>query len=168
MRVIIAIGIAGLLLFNAATPAAAGDLDADKQVIRDYIDNAINKRQPETAERYFAADYIEHNPHLPPGINGKKQFIAAVLKGFSDYHGEIEDIVAEGDEVVTPDALDRHPGRPVPRSSRDGQQGAVRHLRFLPHRKRQGRRTLGCGRFTDPRHHSGPRPADQVGPASSR
>lgn len=101
MRVVIAVGIAGLLLFNAATPAAAGDLDANKQVIRDYIDNAINKRRPETAERYFAADYIEHNPHLPPGIDGKKQFIAAVLKGFSDYHGEIEDIVAEGDEVVT-------------------------------------------------------------------
>lgn len=101
MRIVIAAGIAGLLLFNAATPVAAGDLDANKQVIRDYIDNAINKRQPETAEHYFAANYIEHNPHLPPGIDGKKKFITAVLKGFSDYHGKIEDIVAEGDEVVT-------------------------------------------------------------------
>lgn len=101
MRIVIAAGIAGLLLFNAAAPVAAGDLDANKQVIRDYIDNAINKRQPETAEHYFAANYIEHNPHLPPGIDGKKKFITAVLKGFSDYHGKIEDIVAEGDEVVT-------------------------------------------------------------------
>ena len=102
MRIVIAVGIAGLLLFNAATPAAAaGDLDANKQLVRDYIDTAINKRQPDTAERYFAADYVEHNPHLPPGIDGKKKFIGAVLKGFSDYHGEIEDIVAEGDEVVT-------------------------------------------------------------------
>jgi predicted SnoaL-like aldol condensation-catalyzing enzyme len=81
MRIVIAVGIAGLLLFNAATPGAAGDADA--QVIRDYIDNAINKRQPEAAERYFAVDYIEHNPHLPPDIDGKKQFIAAVLKGFT-------------------------------------------------------------------------------------
>jgi predicted ester cyclase len=98
--VIVAVGFAGLLLANAITPAAAGDLNANKQLIRDYIDNAINKRQPDTAERYFAADYVEHNPHLPPGIAGKKQFLAAVLKGFSDYHGQIEDIVAEGDEVV--------------------------------------------------------------------
>jgi len=44
MRVIIAIGIAGLLLFNAATPAAAGDLDADKQVIRDYIDKCHQQK----------------------------------------------------------------------------------------------------------------------------
>jgi predicted ester cyclase len=101
MRIIMAIGFAGLLLVNAVTPVAASDLGANKQLVRDYIDNAINKRQPETAERYFAANYIEYNAHLPAGINGKKQFIAAVLKGFSDYHGEIEDIVAEGDEVVT-------------------------------------------------------------------
>lgn len=102
MRIIVvAVGFAGLLLVKAITPAAAAGLDANKQLIRDYIDNAINKKQPETAERYFAADYIEHNPHLPPGIAGKKQFIATVMKGFSDYHGEIEDMVAEGDEVVT-------------------------------------------------------------------
>jgi predicted SnoaL-like aldol condensation-catalyzing enzyme len=101
MRILIVVGFAGLLLVKALTPATAGDLDANKQLVRDYIDNAINKRQPAAAERYFAANYIEHNPHLPAGIAGKKRFIAAVLKGFSDYHGEITDIVAEGDEVVT-------------------------------------------------------------------
>jgi predicted ester cyclase len=101
MRIGIAVGITGLLLFNAVMPATASDLAANKQLVRDYIDNAINKRQPDTAEHYFASDYVEHNPHLPPGIAGKKQFIASVLKGFSDYHGEIEDILAEGDEVVT-------------------------------------------------------------------
>src|SRR5262249_1012034 len=35
------------------------------------------------------------------GIPGKVQFIASLLKGFSDYHGEIEDVLAEGDKVVT-------------------------------------------------------------------
>ncbi len=101
MRFVITVGFASLLLFNAVMPAAASDLAANKQLVRDYIDNAINKRQPDAAARYFAANYVEHNPHLPPGIAGKKKFITAVLKGFSDYHGEIEDIVAEGDEVVT-------------------------------------------------------------------
>lgn len=101
MRMVIAVAFAGLLLVKLAIPAMAGDLSANKHLVRDYIDNAINKRQPETAERYFAANYIEHNPHLPAGIAGKKQFITAVLKGFSDYHGEIEAIMAEGDEVVT-------------------------------------------------------------------
>lgn len=101
MRFVITVGFASLLLFNAVMPAAASDLAANKRLVRDYIDNAINKRQPDAAERYFAVNYVEHNPHLPPGIDGKKKFIAAVLKGFSDYHGDIEGIVAEGDEVVT-------------------------------------------------------------------
>jgi predicted ester cyclase len=101
MRIVVAVSVAGLLLLNSIAPVAADDLDANKRLIRDYIDSAINKRQPEAAERYFSTDYVEHNPHLPPGIDGKKKFIAAVLKGFSDYHGEIEDVVAEGDEVVT-------------------------------------------------------------------
>ena len=88
-------GIAGV------QPArAAADLGAEKQLVRDYIEAAINRRQPDAAERYFAADYQEHNPNLPPGIAGKKQFLASLLQGFSDYHGEIEDIVAEGNKVA--------------------------------------------------------------------
>ena len=101
MRMVTAVGFAGLLLVNATLPAAAGNLDTNKQLIRDYIDNAINKRQPDIAERYFAANYVEHNPRLLGGIAGKKKFITGVLTGFSDYHGEIEAIMAEGDEVVT-------------------------------------------------------------------
>jgi predicted ester cyclase len=64
-------------------------------------ENAINKRQPDVAGDYFAADYVEHNPRLPRGLAGKKQFIASLIAGFSDYHGEIEQVLAEGDMVVT-------------------------------------------------------------------
>jgi predicted ester cyclase len=101
MRISMLTAVAGLILLAAAIPIAAADVDSNKQLIRDYIQNAINLRLPEAADRYFANDFIEHNPNLPSGISGKKQFITSVLKGFSDYHGEIEDILAEGDEVVT-------------------------------------------------------------------
>ena len=100
MRNYTSAAVAGLALLAAVVPGAAADPDANKQLIRDYIENAINRRQPEVAERYLAADYIEHNPNLPSGIPGKKQFIASLLKGFSGYHGEIEDILAEGDKVA--------------------------------------------------------------------
>jgi|SRR5579863_7061518 len=102
MRIIIvAVGIAGVLLFKAVTPAAASDLNANKQLVRDYIENVMNKHQADAAGNYFADDYVEHNPRLPPGLAGKKKFIASLAAGFSDYHGEIQQIVAEGDEVVT-------------------------------------------------------------------
>lgn len=93
--------LAGVVLLAAISRAAAADDAANKQLVRDYIENAINKHRPEIVGDYFAADYIEHNPRLPVGLAGKKQFIASLDAGFSDYHGEIEQILAEGDRVVT-------------------------------------------------------------------
>ena len=48
----------------------------------------------------MAVDLIEHNPNLPQGRDGKKRFVEPVLDGFSDYRGEIVEILAEGDKVV--------------------------------------------------------------------
>ena len=92
--------ILALLTAGAASTACAADLEANKQIQRDYIENVINRRQPETADRYIAPGLIEHNPNLPQGLEGRKQFVAAVLAGFSDYHGEIQEIMAEDDKVV--------------------------------------------------------------------
>jgi predicted ester cyclase len=90
----------GALVGLATVTSAAADPAANKQLYRDYIENVFNKRQPSVADRYVAVDFIEHNPNLPQGLAGKKQFVASVLAGFSDYHGEIQDIVAEGDKLV--------------------------------------------------------------------
>jgi predicted ester cyclase len=81
--------------------ASVADLDANKRLVRDYIETTINKREPDTVGNYFAADYVEHNPRLPPGLAGKKQFISSLLAGFSDYHGEIQEMMAEGNKIVT-------------------------------------------------------------------
>ena len=84
----------------ATVASAAADPTANKQLYCDYIENVFNKRQPSVADRYVVVDFVEHNPNLPQGLSGKKQFVASVLAGFSDYHGEVEDVVAEGDKLV--------------------------------------------------------------------
>ena len=82
-------------------PSAWGaDPEANKQLYRNYVEEMWNKRNPSAADRFLAADFIEHNANLPPGLAGRKQFVTSVLAGFSDYHGEIQDIVAEGNKVV--------------------------------------------------------------------
>ena len=97
-----ALAIAALVCLATVAPAAAADQqDANKQIVRSLLEEAINKRQPAAADRYLAVDFIEHNPNLPQGLAGRKQFIAALLAGFSDYHAEIEEILAEGNKVVT-------------------------------------------------------------------
>ena len=80
--------------------ASAADVEANKKLVRTFIEEVFNKRQPGEADRFLVANFIEHNPNLPQGLVGRKQFVAALLAGFSDYHGEIQEILAEGDKVV--------------------------------------------------------------------
>jgi predicted SnoaL-like aldol condensation-catalyzing enzyme len=92
--------LASLMLVAAAAASSAADMEANKRLYRETLETLVNKRQPEAADRFFTEQFIEHNPNLPQGLAGRKQFVAALLAGFSDYHGEIQEILAEGDKVV--------------------------------------------------------------------
>jgi predicted ester cyclase len=96
--------IVALIAFSAAaavlSPAKAADSQAKKELYRSLMDEIWNKRDLSAMDRYLAPDFIEHNKNLPPGIAGRKQFVTAILAAFSDYHAEIEEVVAEGDKVV--------------------------------------------------------------------
>ena len=96
-----AVAAVAVLASLATLPAAwAADGEANKKLVRSLIEEVMNKRQPAAVDRFLATDFIEHNPNLPQGRDGRKQFVAAVLAGFSDYRGEIVEILAEGDKVV--------------------------------------------------------------------
>jgi predicted ester cyclase len=97
MRMLIA-GVVALLSSVASAPAA--DLEANRELYRNFIEDVWNKRRPSAVDQYLAANFVEHNPNLPPGLDGRKKFVAAVQAGFSDYRAEIQEIVAQGDRVV--------------------------------------------------------------------
>jgi steroid delta-isomerase-like uncharacterized protein len=92
--------LAGCVLAAALSPARAADVEANKELYRHYIEDLWNKRNPAAADRYLAPDYIEHNANLPPGLEGRKKFVATVLAAFSDYHAEIQEVIAQGDRVA--------------------------------------------------------------------
>ncbi len=92
--------IAACVWIATAAPASAGDVETNKQLYRSYIEEMWNKHDPAAAGRYLAPNFIEHNPRVPSGLAGRKQFVASVLAAFSDYHGEIQEIVAEGNMLV--------------------------------------------------------------------
>jgi len=145
-----ALAIVALMSLTTLTPASAADVEANKQLFRNLIEDVWNKRQPFAVERYLAPNFIEHNANLPPGLAGRIQFVTSVQAAFSDYHAEIQDIVAEGDRLVCPRAVDRDARRPVPGQARDRQQAAFLHRRLFSHRERQGCRALGCRRQPAP------------------
>ena len=90
------------ILACLATHAAAADQEANKALIRGYYEQVFNKHQPEASDRFVAKDFIEHNPRLPhEGLAGTKKFLNIVFAAFSDYHAEIQQLVAEGDWVVS-------------------------------------------------------------------
>ena len=98
MRILV---VAALICVASGAPAAAADPEANKLIIRGYIDEVVNKHQPSAADRFVATDFIEHNPRLPhDGLAGRKRYVTKVFAAFSDYHGEIQNIVAEGDIVA--------------------------------------------------------------------
>ena len=94
------LAIAVLACVATGVPAAAADGEANKALIRGYLEEMWNKHQPSAADRFVATDFIEHNPRLPQGLAGVKQFVTTVLAAFSDYHGELQELLAEGDKVV--------------------------------------------------------------------
>src|SRR5262245_10442896 len=94
--------LAIVVLTGLATHAAAADQEANKALIRSYYEEVVNKHQPEASDCFVAKDFIEHNPRLPhEGIAGTKKFLNTVFAAFSDYHAEIQQLVAEGDWVVS-------------------------------------------------------------------
>src|SRR3974390_731064 len=96
------LAIVVLTCLAAHARAACSDQEANKALIRGYFEEVFNKHQPEASDRFVAKDFVEHNPRLPhEGLAGTKKFLNIVFVAFSDYHAEIQNLVAEGDIVVS-------------------------------------------------------------------
>ena len=68
-----------------------------KQIALRALTGAFIDRDPRVVERYFAPDYIQHNPAIPNGPKAIAEFIANLSKDFSYEPGMA---VAEGNLVM--------------------------------------------------------------------
>ena len=77
-------------------------LDKNKQLVRRFFEEMINKGNMELAEEIMTADFVDHNasPGAAPGTEGFKQFIAMVGTAFPDISVKVEDMIADGNKVV--------------------------------------------------------------------
>jgi steroid delta-isomerase-like uncharacterized protein len=76
--------------------------DDHKAIIRAFI-AGLNEGDLSVIDRYMAPEFADHDPGragLPPGIEGFKQFFAAMKQAFPDTMVIPEDMVAEGDKVA--------------------------------------------------------------------
>jgi predicted ester cyclase len=77
-------------------------LEANKDLIRTYVETVFNQRQVERADQLVAPDYVDHAalPGQAPGLEGGKRKWAMYLAGIPDLRVTIEELVAEGDKVA--------------------------------------------------------------------
>ena len=97
-------------------------------VVGRYINECWNRGRIDLVDELVSAEFIDHLPfdrEWPDGIESIKTLIASCRQGFSDFHLDVGDMIAEDDRVVVRcTALGRHDGCFY------GVDATQRHIRF--------------------------------------
>jgi predicted SnoaL-like aldol condensation-catalyzing enzyme len=101
-----------LALNHGAWGANSGTLEANKRLVVAFYDAAINKKDYDLAVTFLGPYYRQHNPTAGDGAAGLKAFVAFLKAKFPAQHGEIKQIIAEGDLVVLHVHSTRNDGTP--------------------------------------------------------
>jgi len=77
--------------------------EENKALIRRFVEEIVNKGNIALIDELVAANYIDHSspPGAPSGIEGSKQFTNLFRMAFPDIHITLDDLIAEGDKVVS-------------------------------------------------------------------
>jgi predicted SnoaL-like aldol condensation-catalyzing enzyme len=92
-------------------PAFAADIEANKKIVVDFYEKALNQKDYEAAAQYFGPRYIQHNPNVPNGPDGLKVLVTLLKEKFPNARSEIKRVIAEGDLVVLHVHAVREPGQ---------------------------------------------------------
>jgi steroid delta-isomerase-like uncharacterized protein len=74
----------------------------NKAATRRGFEEGWNQGKVDVFDELFASTFGYHDPALPNGLNTQdyKQLVTAMRKAFPDLHMTIDDLIAEGDQVV--------------------------------------------------------------------
>lgn len=77
--------------------------EQNKAVVRRFYQEVFNNHNVDAIGEICSSDFVDHTamPGQAQGLEGIKQMFATFDRAFPDMHVEIEDMVAEGDVVVT-------------------------------------------------------------------
>jgi predicted SnoaL-like aldol condensation-catalyzing enzyme len=86
-------------------------LEANKKIVREWHELAINQRKPEEAvAKYLGPNYRQHNPGAADGPESFVGTVKHIAQAFPDFSMESKRIIAEGDYVVLHSHLVLKPG----------------------------------------------------------
>jgi predicted SnoaL-like aldol condensation-catalyzing enzyme len=111
MARVAALLVAGVLALGPLIAAADGpQQEANKKLVVEFYEKAINQKDFEAASKYLGPRYTQHNPNAPDGPEGLKAFLGFLKEKFPNSKSEIKRVFAEGDYVILHVHAVREPG----------------------------------------------------------
>jgi steroid delta-isomerase-like uncharacterized protein len=82
--------------------SSSEQLEANKKIAREYIEQVFNQHQPESAADFVTNDVVWHGGGLGdiPGVDGLVGLLKSFIGALPDLRAAEQDIVAENDLVV--------------------------------------------------------------------
>ena len=74
--------------------------ERNKEIVREFYDLIINKKDYEAAKQYMGSRYKQHNPLVADRPEGLKAFIEFLKTNHPEARSEIKQIFADGDFVI--------------------------------------------------------------------
>ena len=111
-RSTLAITAAALALtaLTAGAHDAPQQQEANKKIVVDFYDKALNQKDFEAASKYLGSRYTQHNPNAADGPEGLKAFLQFLKEKFPSSRSEIKRVFADGDYVIVHVHAVREPG----------------------------------------------------------
>jgi len=109
----IALALAAALALTTLAAGAAGaqtQQEANKKIVVDFYDKALNQKDFEAASKYLGPRYTQHNPNAADGPEGLKAFLQFLKEKFPGSRSEIKRVFADGDYVILHVHAVREPG----------------------------------------------------------
>ena len=79
--------------------------EENKDLARRFMDEVWNKGNVDFIDEVFAPNWVNHDPTVPEemrgGVEGGKRLAQMYRNAFPDTQMTVEDLIAEGDKVVT-------------------------------------------------------------------
>ena len=109
-RITLALAAALALTALPAGADAQTQQEANKKIVVDFYDKAINQKDFEAASKHLGSRYTQHNPNAADGPEGLKAFLQFLREKFPNSRSEIKRVFADGDYVIVHVHAVREPG----------------------------------------------------------
>src|SRR5215510_9042729 len=108
---LIGLSLAACLAAGPALAADAAQMEANKKIVVEFYEKAINQKDFDAASTYLGSRYTQHNPNAADGPEGLRAFLGFLREKFPNSKSEIKRVFAEGDYVILHVHAVREPGQ---------------------------------------------------------